>query len=206
MDSLVARTKEDKALAIHFDYLRQSKPPLKPGDRVGVGPNGGFYEPQKSYFDFVKSNVCSSDVIVIGRPVTKRVLLNSRGTFLFTVYSIEPTRWFWPRSGPYADAVPFVLPGGKTTVSGQITYAGVPEAPFLNPQVEVILFLSRIKNLPERDQLIYEPTGKIRIVTIDPSGYAVLPPEWAPADYQRVFASAFKTDIVNATNSCTVIG
>jgi hypothetical protein len=197
-EALKPRDAEERALAAYFASYRDSSPPMKAGDIVGIGPIESAPPPPTAQQDFaeLKAAVCQAEAIVSGRATPSRVFFNAGETFLITTYVVRSDQWLRPldptRQPP---EVRVALPGGQVMVDGKLTRAMGPAQ--LKPSQAVVLWLRKVKGTstyvlaPEVGVLSFE--GKA-IHTAYPTRIAILR---APESRSNVF-----TAITNASAIC----
>ena len=75
------------------------------------------YAPQRTRDELLRQSVCSSDIVVIGRPVSKNAMLNKSETFLFTDIVVLVDNWIRPTLGERSVLV--AVFGGSVEVAGE---------------------------------------------------------------------------------------
>ena len=143
MADLAPKTAEERAQARFFSAYGHDK--LVPGaateqivDRFAAHP---YPIPAVTYSEFVTEVACSAKVILVGVAKPTRVLLNSRGSFLFTQYTVAVEQWIAP-AGHGPGSITVLTPGGQVSINGQLTVAqaGID----ITPDLRHMFFLDRI--------------------------------------------------------------
>jgi hypothetical protein len=140
-----ATTDDQRTTASFFDIKGT---PLRPNTTRAVGSDkDNVPGPLPSYAEFLQTRICSSDLVVVGTPRSKRAFLTPRETSIFTEYDFAVTEWL--RGGP-GNRQPVA---GTTTltvalVGGRIETADGPlqvtDDPPLNLNQPYVLLLKRI--------------------------------------------------------------
>jgi len=103
------------------------------GHLVDLGPPP---TPERWLWD----QACRADAIAIGRPASRRALLNAEESYLFTDYSIDVDEWIRRLDG-HDRTVTMSLPGGDVYVGAAFYSAGSSHALVLALGQRYVLFL-----------------------------------------------------------------
>jgi hypothetical protein len=140
MSELRARTPQERALAAYFDRFGGDRPIGSAGTVLTSEESGPpAYRP--AYAALLHQRVCASDAVAIGRIAESRILLNTKETYLFTMYSVEIDRAVRPIYLPS----PLLVgsPGGHVVLAdGHDLQAGA--APPFAIGERRVLFLKRV--------------------------------------------------------------
>jgi hypothetical protein len=141
-----AQTPEDRARAAHYDFPYGAKI-LETGDSVFAGPETppsppippeGVIVPTPP--DLFQEAICEGDAVVVGRAVSKRVLLNRSETFLLTDHELEVYEWIRPSANSPRATVS--VAGGKVQIGDRLVRA--ESGPFPDLFKVSVLILKRI--------------------------------------------------------------
>lgn len=193
--SLRADTDEERVRAKFFSgngtyslLQRDLVPSLQ--DEDNVNPPS-----KQNYATYIRTQVCSSDAVVVGRPLEEEVKIAADEAFLYTNYSVAVDLWIRP-TGRFQKNIVVSRAGGQVTVAGKTLKALAGGA--LKAKHEYVLFL---KAIPKTSGYVRHNQPEIELVNgkthVVPKGRFY--PEELKAGVSR---ANFIIDLVNAQGTC----
>jgi hypothetical protein len=127
-DDLKPQTPGERRLAEYYDEdsgfnLEQMWNAGWNREGIRIVNHGGIIQdvvssPVPSESEIVRNRICAATIIVFGRAVSRRALLNKSLSWLFTIYSIDVDEWVYPSSG--GRSLQFSTKHGEVLVDGTI--------------------------------------------------------------------------------------